>query len=186
LTSISFINIYAQNGPIKIGQKAPSFKLKILNKDRFIKLDSISENRIVVIEFWATWCGPCIQAFPHIDSLKQKFSNAGVDFLSITYETNENKLNKFLAIHPLNTLVCIDQDLKMFKDYQAWAIPQTLIIDKKRNLVVSLYPTKVTEQIIRDVLDNKPLDIPGNGHQTYFDPKGAEAYFRKVEKESKE
>jgi len=185
-TFITLQNLHAQTAEIKIGQKVPGFKLKILNKNQFVSLDSISKSKIVVIEFWATWCGPCIHAFPHIDSLRQKFAGKNVDFISVTYETNEKKLNNFFVLHPLGTLICIDQDMKMFKAYQAWAIPQTLIIDKNENLAVSIYPTRLTEKIIQDVLDGKTIDIPENVRKPYNDPQGAEDHFRKIEKEEKE
>jgi len=177
--------IIQAQGPVAIGQKAPGFSIDLLYEKKLLNLDSISKNKIVVIEFWATWCVPCIKAFPHLNELQKKFKTENVIFLSVTYESNKNKIDSFLKKHLLTTTIGLDMDLKMFKDYAAWAIPQTIIIDKQRNVVVSIHPEQLNENIIKDVLDGKPLNIPNYGKQTYFDPKGAEEYFRKLEKEGK-
>ena len=186
LLLFSFFNtsLWSQQPP-SIGLRVPAFTVELMNEKKILELDSIDKEKIIVIEFWATWCVPCLKAFPHFNELQEKFKNKPVMFLSVTYERNNEKLIAFLEKHPIKTLVATDINLKMFKDYAAWAIPQTLIIDKNRNLVVSIHPEKITAEIIQDVLDGKKIDIKENGKQAYFDPKGAEEYFRKLEKEGK-
>lgn len=175
----------SQKSAPAIGEQAPEFVLSDLSTGNNLTLDSIVKSNIVVIEFWATWCVPCVQAFPHINELKEKFSGKNIIFLSVTYEQNKEKIKEFITKHPLLTSVGLDNDLKMFKDYCAWAIPQTLIIDKNKKLLVSIHPDKINERIIQDILDGKKVNIPDNGKQTYFDPEGAEEYFRKLEREWK-
>lgn len=171
--------------PVTIGQKAPKFIVDLFHEETPVCLDSISGNKIIVIEFWATWCVYCIKAFPHLNELQKEFDDKDVVFLSLTYESNRGKIDSCLKKYPLNTKVALDRDFRMFRAYGAWAIPQTIIINKSRDVVVSIHPDQLTAKIIKDVLEGKPLDIPNNGKQAYFDPKGAEEYFRKLEKEGK-
>jgi thiol-disulfide isomerase/thioredoxin len=168
-----------------VGKPAFDFTLKKLNSDELIALSEIDKSKIVVIEFFATWCGPCIQAIPHMNELSEKFKGQSVEFLYVTYEEDEAKLNRFVEKRSLKPSVAIDKGFLMFKQYEAWAIPQTLIIDKNRIVVVNTHPTKITEEIISNVLNSKPVNLEKNGERTYFEPGGAENFFKNQSKENK-
>ena len=167
-----------------VGKPAFNFTLKKLNSEELLTLHSYDNSKIIVIEFFATWCGPCIEAIPHMNSLAEKFKGQNVEFLYVTYEEDETKINRFVERRKLVPPVAIDKDLAMIKQYEAWAIPQTLIIDKNKNVVVNTHPTKITEEIITAVLNNQPVTLEKNGERYYFEPKGAENYFRNQAKES--
>lgn len=61
----------AQNGTLTIGDPAPAFKVEGWAKGD--KIDKLERGKVYVIEFWATWCGPCVSAMPHLSELAEKF-----------------------------------------------------------------------------------------------------------------
>lgn len=83
---------------INIEQTAPEIELEaIFNKeDNKIPTLSSLKNEIIILDFWATWCAPCIASFPEHDKLQKKYKDKGVQFIAITDDSKE-KLNNFLG-----------------------------------------------------------------------------------------
>lgn len=79
---------------VAIGKTAPDFNFVSDNGD-LVQLSSF-HGKIVVIDFWATWCPPCVAQFPHYDSLKTKFKEKEVVFLSISIDESKARWEKFL------------------------------------------------------------------------------------------
>ncbi|MEO8210966.1 MAG: TlpA disulfide reductase family protein [bacterium] len=184
-TSTSFSQESPKYKPNIVGTNAIPFSLTTFNTGEKIDLDKIGEDTIVIIEFWASWCPPCIEAFPHINDLFYELRNEKLKYISVTYETNEDKLKTFFNTHRLNTIIAIDSNFVMYKNYNAWAIPQTMIINKERKIVVNVHPTKLTKEIITDVLQGNTLNVAENGVMPYYEPVGAEEFFKSFEKEVK-
>src|ERR1039457_5194390 len=65
------------------------------------------KGKVVVLEFWATWCGPCVKAIPHLNDLAEQFKDKPVVFISVTSE-NEDVVRIFLKNHPMKTWVGLD------------------------------------------------------------------------------
>jgi thiol-disulfide isomerase/thioredoxin len=175
-------SVYGQRVTNLVSQKAFEFTLQKLNSKDLIRLSEIDTSKVIVIEFFATWCGPCVKAIPHMNQLADALKDAPVQFMYVTYETNEEKLNRFKERFSLSPPIFMDTEFAMFRQYEAWAIPQTLIINKDRTIVANIHPTKLTEPIIRDILAGKSVVIEDNGVRAYFDPKGAENFFKEQSK----
>ena len=77
---------------------AYNFRLNLLQngseKDSLIKLDMF-KNKVILLNFWATWCGPCIAEIPEFNSLYSKYNSDGFEILSISVNDSENQLKKF-------------------------------------------------------------------------------------------
>ena len=134
-------------------------------------------NRVVIIDFWATWCPPCIESIPHLNELVAEFKMQPVTFLSITYESEE-MVERFLQKHPMNTTVGIDHNFEMFKSYAAWGIPMIFIIDKNGKIAGTIHPKYLTADVIRSVLAGETPKV--EQHAGWPDPDGAETYFRSL------
>ncbi len=119
--------------------------------------ETLSGN-VVVIEFWATWCAPCVGAIPHLNELVDKFADKPVKFLSITRE-EEGGVRRFLRKRPIRGWVGIDLDGTSFSAYGAEGIPHTVIVDTQGRIAGVTSPMDLTEQVIHDVLAGKPLDL---------------------------
>lgn len=67
------------------------------------------QNKVIVLDFWATWCAPCIAQFPHVNQLIDTFADENVLFLSITKEEDLEKIKKVLNSRKLNAYNLVDK-----------------------------------------------------------------------------
>ncbi len=158
---------------LKIGDRLPQVDFVLADGSRIQRDDLLG--RFVVIDFWATWCAPCIAAFPKLNKLDRRFADRPVDFYSVTYETPA-KIRSVLEHQPLITAIGFDNDLATFKAFQAWGIPA--IFDPEGIVVSALHPNHLTETVLETALAG---DIP-DVEQTrgWPDPEGAEEHFRSL------
>jgi thiol-disulfide isomerase/thioredoxin len=133
------------------------------------------KGRVVIVDFWATWCGPCIASFPKLNELKSQSAGMPIEFLSVTYETQE-QVRPVLKKFPLHTTVSLDNDFRTFKAFNAWGIPSVFVFDTKGSLAAVVYPEDVNMALIRTVLDGRIPNV--QQEKAWDDPKGAEAAFR--------
>lgn len=145
----------AQNGAARsnlINNAAPDFELNKLDGAP-LKLSSL-KGRIVVLDFWATWCGPCVASLPKITELGQEYKGADVDVIAVNIEENAATVKSFLERIKISPLVVLDADGSVAKSYQATAIPQTVIIDREGKVKhVFVGGGGATEAKIRESLD---------------------------------
>jgi thiol-disulfide isomerase/thioredoxin len=185
LVLLLFCNMMlAQERGLKIGQTPPELVYYSFTAEKTIKYKKDDfKNKVFLVDFWATWCGPCIESIPHLNGLVEK--NKNVKFISITYEP-ESLVKKFLNDHPMDSDVGLDDDFKMFRSYNAWAIPNVVMINSKGIIAGRIHPNKLTEEVI-DILLNGGIPDVENTPEDAFDPAGAEEYFRTfLEKQEKE
>ncbi len=113
---------------------------------------------MVVLEFWATWCGPCVAAIPHLNALAEKFKDQPVQFIAITAE-DENTVKKFLVKRPIRAWIALDTNKAMNQAYLVGAIPQTVILDMDGKVAATTQPTAALEQYIKDLLAGEKLGV---------------------------
>ncbi len=110
--------------------------------------------QLIIIEFWATWCAPCIKNIPHLNDLYVKFKDKGVNFLSITYEGSVI-VNRFLKRKPINGWVGLDLDKSFIDQLSIYEYPTTIIINKKGEILRELKPNELTAGLIQTYLDSE-------------------------------
>ena len=116
------------------------------------------KGKVVVLEFWATWCGPCVAAIPHLNELADKLKNEPIQFIAVTAE-NESVVRPFLRKRPINAWIGLDTDKSMFGDYGVEGIPHTVIVDQKGMIAAITHPANLTESHLRDVLAGKKMAL---------------------------
>jgi peroxiredoxin len=79
---------------LNIGQKAPDFRAQTLSGDEITLADL--KGNVVLLEFWATWCGPCLPEIPHLKTLHEKFKDHNFIILGISLDSNEERLRAFV------------------------------------------------------------------------------------------
>lgn len=139
---------------LRIGEPAPSLNLeRTIPAGGYSNLESL-RGKSVVIEFWATWCGYCIEEIPHLNALAEKFR--AVQFISITDE-QASVVEPFLTKRPIYGQVAFDRNGSTFKAYGIEGRPQTVLIDKNGVVRGILHPTQLTEVVMDDFLAGRPL-----------------------------
>ena len=132
--------LYAGSVP-KAGDPAPDIGLEKLLQAPEGTVPSWGNLRgkIIVLEFWATWCGPCVAAIPHLNKLAEKFKDQPVQFIAITKE-KEPVVARFLKEKPIKAWIGLDTDSSMFKAYGITYIPRTVQVDKDGVLLGFTHP----------------------------------------------
>lgn len=175
--------LFPQDLVLKIGDPAPELNFYELGTPEKMVSWQDYENQIIILDFWATWCPPCIEAIPHLNKLVEEFEDRPVKFISITYEP-PHMLTSFLKKHPMKSTVAIDNDFAMFTSYKAWGIPMIAVIDRNQTIASMIHPTQLTAAVIEDALAGEPLTV--EQAKGWPDPEGAEEYFRSLVKKAEE
>ncbi len=115
------------NSPL-VGQIAPDFGLKTLSGETF-RL-SESHDRIVVLDFWASWCGPCIQTMPLVEEVVKEIGADKVHLVAVNIQEAPAKVQAAVDRLGMAATVLLDRDGEAAAAYAANAIPQTVIIDQ--------------------------------------------------------
>ena len=108
---------------------APPFEVTTLSGQR-ISLDDL-RGKVVLIDFWATWCGPCREALPHLQKIARKFEGQPLVILSVSLDSEDKKWKEFVAKNGMTWLNCRDGsfDGELAKMFAVHAIPHTFTID---------------------------------------------------------
>jgi thiol-disulfide isomerase/thioredoxin len=109
-----------------IGKPAPEVKLSLLDGRQF-RL-SECKGQIVVLDFWATWCAPCMQTMPLVEEAIAQYDSDRVRLVSVNLEEPAEQIRSVLERHDLGVTVALDQDGVAAQRYQARAIPQLVIV----------------------------------------------------------
>jgi len=112
--------------------KAPNFTLKS-NTGKNIKLSEL-RGQVVLLNFWASWCGPCRQEMPLLEKLQQRYSALGFTVLGVNVEEDPSKAKSLLKDIPVSFPILFDTQNTVSKQYQVSAMPSTVMIDRNGNM----------------------------------------------------
>jgi thiol-disulfide isomerase/thioredoxin len=116
-----------------VGEMAPDFTLKLMQGGDFHLADQ--KGKIIILDFWATWCGPCMQAMPQVVGVAREFEGQQVELVTVNLEENPERIGQTLERLKLSPTVALDQDGAVADKYSATSIPQTVIIDRDGKIV---------------------------------------------------
>ena len=155
--------------PPKIGDPAPALAVETLLKgptDNDLSWEAL-KGQATVLEFWATWCGPCVAAIPHFNEFAEEFSDQPIRFLSITDE-EASIIEPFLDSQPISGWVGLDLDRSVFRDYAVAGIPATVMVDKEGVIQAVTHPQHVTKAALLDLVAGRRPDVPEKSTGTLF------------------
>jgi peroxiredoxin len=97
---------------------------------------SLSDLRgdVVMINFWATWCGPCREEMPHLEALHQRYSDLGFTLLGVNVEEDSRLSDRFLAETPVTFDILFDPENRVSELYDVIAMPSTVLVDRQGNM----------------------------------------------------
>ena len=146
--------------PISQGIKAADFTLNDL-AGQPLKLSEY-QGKVVILDFWATWCGPCVKEIPHFNDLSAEFGDSGLVVLGLSVDRDGAiAVNKFKEKNPLNYRVAISNE-ELYNTYQQYlppdergGIPFTFVIDKQgviRQHFVGYRPKELFVETVKPLL----------------------------------
>lgn len=119
------------------GYAAPDFTLKTLDGKR----DTLSNHKgqVVVLNIWATWCGPCRVEMPSLESLHRRFRSEGVAVLAVSVDKGaDSTVKAFVDDYQLSFPILMDADGQVERLYPAFSIPVTYVLDKAGRIVAKV------------------------------------------------
>ncbi len=142
-------------GQIKTGEKAPHYVFNdVLNGDNK-PFDISTQGKPLILEFWATWCVPCIPAMKELEIYQNKFGNQ-LEILTISTDKRSNLLR---YIHNTNTSLKIVHDSIHVDVFNYRTVPHTILIDKNGIIKAITTPNQLTDKIIEDFVAGKEIEI---------------------------
>ena len=126
-----------------VGNVAPDFQLQNLD-GQSITLSDLKGNP-VLINFWATWCGPCVSEMPHLQEIHNEWSDRGLIVLAINWGESASEVEQFLQAHNLSLPVLLDTKKVVAQKYGIRAFPTTFFINKDGIIqvkVIGAFPDK--------------------------------------------
>jgi peroxiredoxin len=93
----------------------------------------LSEHRgkVVLINFWATWCPPCLQEMPAMERLYRQHKDAGFEMVAVSVDTGMDKVKPFLAEHRFTFRIAMDSEMALANTYGVRALPSSFMVDRK-------------------------------------------------------
>lgn len=137
-------------------KKAPDFKIAQVLGAPVGKISGLAElkGKVVFLEFWATWCGPCVAGIPRTNRLIETLSGQPVVFLSVTDEPAET-IAAYLKTHEMKAWVGLDAAHSSFDAYKVHGRPDGYLIGKDGTLLARVFPDNLQESDVRDALAGK-------------------------------
>ena len=127
LVAIPLSGCYRGSRPPRIGTAAPNFSVQ--DADRKITLSDL-HGKVVVLNFWATWCAPCVEEMPSLVQLQQRFKDKGLSVVGVSIDVDGNAYHKFLKDYKVDFVTVRDPDQKTANLYGTFKWPETYIIDR--------------------------------------------------------
>ncbi|TDI83680.1 MAG: TlpA family protein disulfide reductase [Caldithrix sp.] len=114
----------------------PNFKQKNLQKKN-VELYQLLEKGPVLLDFWATWCKPCLKAFPKLNALHEKYGDKGLTILGINEDSNRNqtKIKPFVKSLNIQFDVVFDANNALMRQFQISNLPATILISPDRKII---------------------------------------------------
>lgn len=112
---------------LKVGDTLPN--LTTLNLEG--KLPDSLKGKVVIVDFWASWCAPCAQSFPVLDELQKKYKDQGLVILAVSVDEKPDKMENFLKKNPVSFVVVRDAEHKLVATAEPQTMPSSFIIDRE-------------------------------------------------------
>lgn len=149
LTLIFFISVLSFGQTIFKDSIAPKIEIKNwINNPNGIP---VLKGRPIVLEFWATWCGPCVEAIPHFNQLTEKYKNQ-ITFIAVSSFDKKNTIEKFLLKKNIKSFIAIDDNKFLSNAFKVQNIPVTIIIDRNGKLRWRGITTELNEDVLNKFL----------------------------------
>jgi thiol-disulfide isomerase/thioredoxin len=113
-------------------ERAPRFNAKTMDGEKFT--NETTKGKVVLLEFWTTWCPYCFTEAPFVDKINQEYGDKGLLVLTINVGESKKTVKKYLDQHPRKTRIILTDDTNLAAMYEAVEYPIYVVIDKDGNI----------------------------------------------------
>ena len=111
------------------GQAAPACPAQVSGPENGLKPETY-QGKVVLIDFWATWCGPCQKSMPFFNHLRNEQQKDGFEIVAVNVDEDAETAREFLRNHPVDYPIVFDPSGECPKTYQVKAMPSSYLLDK--------------------------------------------------------
>ena len=159
---IMYLALFSKNTSVSIspliGKKAHEFTLRTFDNK---EISSVSLNgKGVVLNFWASWCVPCVDEVGVIDRANQKYKNDNIVFIGINIWDDEENANNFINRYKANYINAVDPSNEIQVDFGIQGVPETYFINKE-GIIVNRFQGQLTNDIIDYFSSQILMENPG-------------------------
>lgn len=117
---------------IEVSQEAPDFTLKSMDGENF----RLHEHRgkVILLNFWASWCGPCRQEMPILSRIHERYADTGFMVLGVNIDKKEKKARQIAEKVNVRFPLLLDQKNEISEQYEVSSMPYTVLIDRDGNI----------------------------------------------------
>ena len=132
LAAFAAVALVSPASGTEVGQPAPAFSLPSAKGDP-VSLGKL-RGKVVYVDFWASWCGPCRRSFPWMNDMQQKYGSKGFVVVAVNVDKKRPDADKFLAQHPANFTIVFDESGATPSAYAVKGMPSSYLIDAQGNV----------------------------------------------------
>ncbi len=114
---------------ISVGDTVPSFKARTIDGSKSIAVDDY-RGKVVLIDFWASWCPPCLKSLPKYNELRREIGTSDFEIVAVNVDENTEDAKKFLAKHPVSYPIAKDPKGVLPGVFGVKAMPTSYLVDK--------------------------------------------------------
>lgn len=103
------------------------------------------KGKLVLLDFWASWCVPCRRSFPWMNEMQEKYADEGLVIIAVNVDNDPSDAEEFLQKYPANFLIAYDDDRQLVRQYAIEAMPSSFLIDRDGTLVQNHLGFKVAK-----------------------------------------
>ena len=117
----------------QLDQVSPSCALTTLDGKPAHDLQEL-KGKVVYVDFWASWCPPCVKSFPFLNELNHDLKDKGLQVIGVNLDEKVTDAQEFIAKHPVDFAIVADASKQCAKGFEVMAMPTSYLIDRKGNI----------------------------------------------------
>jgi thiol-disulfide isomerase/thioredoxin len=114
---------------VEVGQPIPKCAVSGIGENQNLDLNQY-KGKVLYVDFWASWCGPCAKSFPFMNEMHQQLKDQGLQIVAVNLDENADDAKAFLAKYPASFTVMVDASKQCAKDFDVKAMPSSYLIDR--------------------------------------------------------
>lgn len=115
---------------VAVGDAAPDCALSPIGESQNADLSQY-KGKVLYVDFWASWCGPCAKSFPFLNDMHHQLKDQGLQIVGVNLDENMDDAKAFLAKFPASFTIAADASKQCVKDFEVKAMPSSYIVDRK-------------------------------------------------------